>query len=135
MCMLQSNRWHSSSAWIIENKCSLFRQLPFILTVDYLHNEVGSHLTPTFSLKIFRCLGVVLVHPVGNASTIMESFKDKFNKWKISNTGENVIAFRKFGHKVDTGSQRFKQGGCDDIGPLPLPPGELSKKLCFLKMQ
>lgn len=48
-----------------------------------------------------RCLGVVLVHPVGNASTIMESFKDKFNKWKISNTGENVIAFRKFGHKLD----------------------------------
>ncbi len=44
----------------------------------------------------------MLVHPVGNASTIMESFKDKFNKWKISNTGENVIAFRKFGHKVDT---------------------------------
>jgi hypothetical protein len=43
---------------------------------------------------ISRCLGVVLVHPVGNASTIMESFKDKFHKWKISNTGENVIAFR-----------------------------------------
>lgn len=30
----------------------------------------------------------------------MESFKDKFTKWKISNSGENVIAFRKFGHKV-----------------------------------
>ena len=42
-----------------------------------------------------------MVHPVGNASTIMESFKDKFNKFKISNTGENIIAFRKFGHKVN----------------------------------
>ena len=64
MCMLQSNRWHScSSVWINENKCSrsLFRQLTFVLTVDYLHNEVGSHLTPTFSLKnlqvSWRCVG------------------------------------------------------------------------------
>jgi len=55
------------------------------------------------NFKHSRCLGVVLVHPVGNASTIMESFKDKFTKWKITNSGENVIAFRKFGHKVSFG--------------------------------
>ena len=33
----------------------------------------------------------------------MESFKDKFVKWKVANitpTAENIVAFRKFGHKV-----------------------------------
>ena len=34
---------------------------------------------------------------------MMENLKDRFSKWKISNinpTGEHMIAFRKYGHKV-----------------------------------
>lgn len=66
----------------------------------------GANIIVRFGMMhVTRCLGVVLIHPVGNASTIMESFKDKFNKWKIGTTGENIIAFRKFGHKLDDAAE------------------------------
>ena len=36
--------------------------------------------------------------------TMMDNLKDRFQKWKISHindlTGEHMVAFRKFGHKV-----------------------------------
>ena len=38
-----------------------------------------------------RCLGVILLHPTANASTIMDNFKDKFQKLKIKTTGENIV--------------------------------------------
>ena len=51
----------------------------------------------------FRVLGVILLHPTANASTMMESFKNSFSKWQmkhINASAENIVAFRKFGHKV-----------------------------------
>ena len=56
----------------------------------------------SFTIKwlFFRCLGVILLHPTANASTIMDNFKDKFQKFKIKSTGENIVAYRKYGHKV-----------------------------------
>ena len=51
----------------------------------------------------FRVLGVILLHPTANASTMMESFKNSFSKWQMKNinaSAENIVAFRKFGHKV-----------------------------------
>ena len=43
---------------------------------------------------------MILLHPTANASTIMDNFKDKFQKFKIKSTGENIVAYRKYGHKV-----------------------------------
>jgi len=55
-------------------------------------------------MHVTRVLGVILLHPTANASTMMESFKDKFSKWKIKHvdaSAENIVAFRKFGHKLE----------------------------------
>ena len=44
-----------------------------------------------------------MLHPTANASTMMESFKNSFSKWQmkhINASAENIVAFRKFGHKV-----------------------------------
>ena len=56
-----------------------------------------------FYIFHFRVLGVILLHPTANASTMMESFKNSFSKWQmkhINASAENIVAFRKFGHKV-----------------------------------
>ena len=56
-----------------------------------------------FYYSHFRVLGVILLHPTANASTMMESFKNSFSKWQmkhINASAENIVAFRKFGHKV-----------------------------------
>ena len=56
-----------------------------------------------FYFSHFRVLGVILLHPTANASTMMESFKNSFSKWQmkhINASAENIVAFRKFGHKV-----------------------------------
>ena len=56
-----------------------------------------------FYYSHFRVLGVILLHPTANASTMMESFKNSFSKWQMKNinaSAENIVAFRKFGHKV-----------------------------------
>ena len=56
-----------------------------------------------FYFSHFRVLGVILLHPTANASTMMESFKNSFSKWQMKNinaSAENIVAFRKFGHKV-----------------------------------
>ena len=58
----------------------------------------------SFWFHVIRCLGVVLLHPTANASTMMETFKDRFSKWQIKQvnaSAENIVAFRKFGHKVN----------------------------------
>ena len=54
-------------------------------------------------MHVSRCLGVILLNPITYKATMMENLKDRFSKWKISNvtpTGEHMIAFRKYGHKV-----------------------------------
>ena len=56
-------------------------------------------------MSIHRCLGVILLHPTSNKTKMMDTFKDKLGKWKVSSvtpSGENLAVFRKFGHKVRT---------------------------------
>jgi len=62
----------------------------------------GANIITRFGMMhVTRCLGVILLHPTANASTIVDGFKDKFQKFKIKNSGENIVAFRKFGHKLE----------------------------------
>jgi len=65
----------------------------------------GANIITRFGMMhVTRVLGVILLHPTANASTMMESFKDKFSKWKVKNvaaSAENIVAFRKFGHKLE----------------------------------
>ena len=54
-------------------------------------------------MHVSRCLGVILLNPTTNKVTMMENLKDRFSKWKISHinpTAEQMIVFRKHGHKV-----------------------------------
>ena len=55
-------------------------------------------------MHMTRCLGVILLNPTTNKVTMMDNLKDRFQKWKITHvndlTGEQMVAFRKFGHKV-----------------------------------
>lgn len=56
-----------------------------------------------------RCLGVILLHPTSNKATIVNNFKDRVSKWKVKNinpSGENLVMFRRFGHKVSS---------CDEV--------------------
>ena len=67
------------------------------------NHEVKSH--QRFGMMhMTRCLGVILLNPTTNKVTMMDNLKDRFQKWKISHvndlTGEQMVAFRKFGHKV-----------------------------------
>lgn len=62
----------------------------------------GANIITRFGMMhVTRCLGVILLHPTANASTIVDGFKDKFQKFKISQSGDNIVAFRKFGHKLE----------------------------------
>lgn len=62
----------------------------------------GANIITRFGMMhVTRCLGVILLHPTANASTIMDNFKDKFQKLKIKTTGENIVAYRKYGHKLE----------------------------------
>jgi len=62
----------------------------------------GANIIARFGMMhVTRCLGVILLHPTANASTIMDNFKDKFQKFKIKSTGENIVAYRKYGHKLE----------------------------------
>ena len=64
----------------------------------------GSNIIVRFGMMhVTRCLGVILLNPTTNKVTMMDNLKDRFHKWKISNvtpTGAQMVAFRKFGHKV-----------------------------------
>jgi len=49
--------------------------------------------------------------PTANASKIMESFKHSFSKWQMKNinpSAENIVAFRKFGHKLEDTEDKEK---------------------------
>ena len=62
----------------------------------------GANIIIRFAIMhVKRCLGVILLHPTANASTMIESFKDRFSKWKVEHSAENIVAFRKFGHKLE----------------------------------
>ena len=69
-----------------------------------LGDGAGSNVIVRFAMMhVTRCLGVILLNPTTNKVTMMENLKDRFKKWKIGHvnpTGEHVIAFRRFGHKV-----------------------------------
>ena len=77
----------------LEDKVSCLKKVFFQLKNNYRF----------FYYSHFRVLGVILLHPTANASTMMESFKNSFSKWQmkhINASAENIVAFRKFGHKV-----------------------------------
>jgi predicted esterase len=62
-------------------------------------------------MHVTRVLGVILLHPTANASTMMESFKNSFSKWQmkhINASAENIVAFRKFGHKLEDKEDKEK---------------------------
>jgi len=65
----------------------------------------GSNIIVRFGMMhVTRCLGVILLNPTTNKVTMMDNLKDRFHKWKISNvtpTGAQMVAFRKFGHKLE----------------------------------
>ena len=65
----------------------------------------GSNIMVRFGMMhVARCLGVILLNPTTNKVTMMDNLKDRFNKWKISHitpTGAQMIAFRKYGHKLE----------------------------------
>ena len=64
----------------------------------------GSNIIVRFGMmNVARCMGVILLNPTTNKATMVDNLKDRFHKWKISHitpTGEHMVAFRKFGHKV-----------------------------------
>lgn len=72
----------------------------------------GANIITRFGMMhVTRCLGVILLHPTANASTMLESFKDRFNKWKsnhVAASAENIVAFRKFGHKLEDTEDKEK---------------------------
>jgi len=69
----------------------------------------GANIIARFGMMhLTRCLGVILIHPTANASTIMENFKDKFQKLKIKTTGENIVAYRKYGHMLEGSEDKEK---------------------------
>jgi predicted esterase len=72
----------------------------------------GANIITRFGMMhVTRCLGVIFLHPTANASTVMETFKDKFTKWGVKHVGasaENIAAFRKFGHKLEDTEDKEK---------------------------
>lgn len=64
----------------------------------------GANIAARFGMMhVTRCLGVLLIHPVSNTSSMMENFKDRVTKWKLNNIaadGENMLILRRFGHKI-----------------------------------
>merc|ERR1712141_891216 len=77
-----------------------------------LGDGAGSNIIVRFGMMhVSRCLGVILLNPTTNKVTMMENLKDRFSKWKISNinpTGEHMIAFRKYGHKLEETEDKAK---------------------------
>lgn len=73
----------------------------------------GSNIIVRFGMMhVTRCLGVVLINPTTNKVTMMDNLKDRFHKWKISHipaSGEHMVTFRRFGHKVITLVRILKQ--------------------------
>jgi hypothetical protein len=65
----------------------------------------GANMITRFGMmRVTRCRGVIRRGRRANASTMMESFKDRFSKWQIKHinaSAENIVAFRKFGHKLE----------------------------------
>lgn len=70
-----------------------------------LGDGAGANIMARFAMMhSARCLGVILLHPTSNKATMVNNFKDKLTKWKVSNinpSGENLALFRKFGHKLE----------------------------------
>ena len=70
----------------------------------------GSNIVVRFGMMhVTRCLGVILLNPTTNKVTMMDNLKDRFHKWKISHipaSGEHMVTFRRFGHKVSKKSFR-----------------------------
>jgi pimeloyl-ACP methyl ester carboxylesterase len=73
----------------------------------------GSNIIVRFGMMhMTRCLGVILLNPTTNKVTMMDNLKDRFQKWKITHvndlTGEQMVAFRKFGHKLEDKEDKAK---------------------------
>lgn len=77
-----------------------------------LGDGAGANVITRFGMMhVARCLGIILLNPTTNKVTMMENFKDKFQKWKISHvnpSNEHVVAFRKYGHKLEGKEDKAK---------------------------
>lgn len=72
----------------------------------------GANIITRFGMMhVTRVLGVILLHPTANAATMAESFKGKFHSWQLKHvdtTALNIVAFRKFGHKLEDTDDKEK---------------------------
>lgn len=77
-----------------------------------LGDGAGANIIVRFGMMhVSRCLGVILLNPTTNKVTMMDNLKDRFAKWKINHinpTGEHMIAFRKYGHKLEDADDKEK---------------------------
>lgn len=67
-------------------------------------NGAGANILTRFGMMhSARCLGLLLLNPTSNKTSMMNNFKDKMNKWKVAHTPSSVdmALFRKFGHKIE----------------------------------
>lgn len=75
-----------------------------------LGDGAGANICARFGMMhAQRCLGVILLHPTSNKTKMMDTFKDKLGKWKVSSvspSGENLAVFRKFGHKLENATDK-----------------------------
>lgn len=72
----------------------------------------GANIITRFGMMhVTRVLGVILLNPTANAAKVMESFKHSFAKWQMNHmhaSAENLVAFRKFGHKIEDTEDKEK---------------------------
>ncbi len=70
----------------------------------------GANILARFGLMhVTRCMGLILLHPTSNKTTMTHNFMAKFSKVKPS--AENLAIFRKFGHKVTFLASTIKNYG------------------------
>ena len=72
-----------------------------------LGDGAGANIMARFGMMhVSRCMGVILLHPTSNKTTMVQNFKGKFAK--ITPSGENLAVFRKFGHKLEDAEDQDK---------------------------
>ncbi len=68
-------------------------------------NGAGANILTRFGMMhSSRCLGLLLLNPTSNKTTMAKNFMDRVSKWKVAHltpSGENLALFRKFGHKLE----------------------------------